>query len=295
VLCTGSGGGRRLIMEAATSSGLAGRFCLVTGANGGLGKATARELAKGGAVVVMACRDRARGYAARYELATETGNEALDLMIVDLSSQQSVRDMAAEFKRKHNRLDVLVNNAAIFKGSRTTSPDGLELMFATNHLGPFLLTTMLLDELKAAGGARIITLTAPSTVKPDFDDLQGERKFRATQSFGASKTCNLLFTYELARRLAGTGATANAFHPGLMRSGLMNEAPAPVRWMLYLASSPPERAARDLAYLASSPEVEGVTGSFFKGRNKIKSSDYSYDKAAQRRLWEESARLAHLQ
>ena len=281
-------------MRPAPSKHLSGRVCLVTGANAGLGRATSLELAKLGATVVLACRDQARGEAAQAEIEAATGNNDLELALVDLSSQQSVRDMAAGFKSKHDRLDVLINNAAVFKNKRTLTPDGLETMFATNHLGPFLLTNLLLDQLKAAGRARIINVTAPSTTRLNFDDLQGERDFNALSAFGASKMCNLLFTYELARRLAGTGLTSNAFHPGLMKSNLLNEAPGMVRWLSHLFSASPERAARNLVYVASSPNVAGASGRFFKGRKTISSNPYSRDPNNQRRLWEVSARLANL-
>lgn len=282
-------------MKAASSNGLSGRVCLVTGANRGLGKARALELAKRGATVVMACRDSARGEAARREVEAATGNANIDLMLGDLSTQQSVRDIATAFKSKHDHLDVLVNNAGIFKNKRTLTPDGLEMMFATNHLGPFLLTNLLLGELKAAPHARILNVTAPSTTKLDFDDLQGEKSFKALTAFGASKMGNLLFTYELARRLDGTGVTVNAFHPGLMKSNLLNEMPSFGRWMFYLISADPERAGQELAYLVSSPDVEGVSGKFFKGRKIISSSAYSNDPGIQRRLWDISANLCKIE
>jgi NAD(P)-dependent dehydrogenase (short-subunit alcohol dehydrogenase family) len=189
----------------------------------------------------------------------------------------------------------LINNAAVFKNKRTLTPDGLETMFATNHLGPFLLTNLLLDQLKAAGHARIINVTAPSTTRLNFDDLQGERNFNALTAFGASKMCNLLFTYELARRLAGTGVTTNAYHPGLMKSNLLNEAPGIVRWLSHLFATTPERASRGLVYVASSPEVAGANGKFFKGRKRISSNAYSNDPNNQRRLWEVSIQLANLE
>lgn len=273
---------------------IAGRVCLITGASGGLGKATALGLARLGAHVVMACRDQARGEADRAEIIAASGNSAVQLMPLDLASLQSVRDMAATFKAEHAKLDLLINNASVFKGKRTTTTDGLETMFATNHLGHFLLTNLLLDELKASPHARVINVTAPSTTRLDFDDLQGERKFSALSAFGASKTCNLLFTYELARRLAGTHVAVNALHPGLMKSNLMGEAPAPVRWVTRLFSTTPERASLSLLYLATSEEVAGATGKFFKGAKTINSSAYSRDEDVQRRLWDVSMELVGL-
>jgi len=216
----------------------------------------------------------------------------VELFPLDLSSQSSIREMAGAFADRYDRLDVLINNAGVFTAKRTVTGDGLELMFATNHLGPFLLTNLLLDHLKATDGARILTVTAPSTTKLDFDDLQSENGFQAWTAFGASKMGNLLFTYELARRLEGSGVTANAVHPGLMRSDLMREAPAPLRWLLHLLSAPPEKAAATPIYLASSPEVAGVSGKFFKNKRPVASAPYSHDRDAQRRLWEASAALA---
>ena len=248
-------------------------------------------MARLGAHVVMACRDVGRGEADRAEIESASGNSDVALMPLDLASQQSVRQMAASFKAEHARLDVLINNASVFKGKRTTTPDGLETMFATNHLGHFLFTNLLLDELKAGPQARVINVTAPSTSKLDFDDLQGEQKFSALSAFGASKMCNLLFTYELARRLAGTGVTVNALHPGLMKSNLMSEAPAPIRWLTRLFSTTPERGSVSLLHLATSAEVLGVTGKFFKGTKTIRSSAYSHDEAVQKHLWDVSMEL----
>ena len=270
---------------------MAGRICLITGASGGLGKATALGLARLGASVIMACRDEARGEVDRAEVETTSGNREVQLVVLDLASQQSIREVAARIKAERGRLDVLINNASVFKGKRSVTPEGLETMFGTNHLGHFLLTNLLLDELKASPQARVITITAPSTTRLNFDDLQGERKFNALSAFGASKMCNLLFTYELARRLAGTQVTSNALHPGLMKSNLMSEAPAPIRWLTRLFSSTPERASLSLLHLASSPKLASVSGQFFKGMKPSSSSAYSRDEQVQRRLWDVSAQL----
>jgi NAD(P)-dependent dehydrogenase (short-subunit alcohol dehydrogenase family) len=279
-------------MQTTHKQNMAGRVCLITGASGGLGKAAALGLARLGATVLMACRDKARGEADRAEIEAASRNSGVKLIALDLASLQSVREMAANFKAEYGQLDVLVNNASVFKGKRTTTPDGLETMFATNHLGHFLLTNLLLDQLKASPQARIINISAPTTTKLNFDDLQGEKKFSALSAFGASKMCNLLFTYELARRLAGTKVTSNALHPGLMKSNLMSEAPTPLRWLLRLISTTPERASVGLLYLASSPEVAGVTGKFFKGSKISSSAAYSRDEDMQKRLWDVSMELA---
>ena len=271
-----------------------GTVCLITGANAGLGAATARALAGAGSTIVMGCRDRGRGEAARAAIVAATGNPAVELLLVDLARPDSVREAVATFCRRYDRLDILINNAAVFTGQRVVTPDGLEVMFATNHLGHFLLTNLLLGRLRASAPARVITITAPSTTKLDFDDLQAERQFRALTAFGASKMCNLLFTFELARRLDGTGVTANAVHPGLVRSNIMKDAPAPVRWASWLFSAPPERAARAVVHAATAPELAGVTGQFLKGGKPIAADAFAQDRAVQRRLWEVSAEIVGL-
>jgi NAD(P)-dependent dehydrogenase (short-subunit alcohol dehydrogenase family) len=270
------------------------KVCLVTGSSSGLGKATALSLAQLHATVVLGCRDRQRGEAALAEIKAARAAATADLLLIDLSDLRSVREAVSDFGKRYERLDVLINNAAVFKQRRTLTPDGLETMFATNHVGPFLLTNLLLERLKAAPEARILTITAPSTTELDFDDLQGEKRFNAFQAFGASKACNLLFTYALARRLAGTNVTANAIHPGLMKSQLMREAPLPVRWITSQMSSRPERAAQTVAYYASAPEVQGMNGLFFKASKTIDSSPYTRDQAVQERLWQVSTALTGL-
>ncbi len=267
---------------------------MVTGGNGSLGRATAKGLAKMGATVVIVCRSRERGEEAKQEICETSGNRSVEVLVGDLSAQVSVRDMVKEFLSSHQHLHALVNNAAVFLNHRSLSADGLEAMFATNHLGPFLLTNLLVGVLKASAPSRVLTISAPSTTKLNFEDLQAEKHFGALGAFGASKACNLLFSYELARRLKGTGVTVNVIHPGLVRSNLMKEAPAPIRWISRLVSGSPEKAAETVVYYASSAEVEGVTGKFFKGRKTIEPTPYTRDLDVQRRLWEISSELAKL-
>ncbi len=269
-----------------------GKVCLITGANSGIGKATALGLAKMGARVVMVCRDPAKGEAAQAEIVAASGNPNVDLLIADLSSRRSVRVLAAGFRERRSQLHVLINNAAIQKAARTLTPDGLETMFAVNHLAPFLLTNLLSDTLQAGAPARVLNITAPSTVHLDFDDLQGERRFNSLTRFGASKMCNLLFTFELARRWAGRGVTVNAVHPGLAKSGLMREAPALMRWLIARMSAPPERAAGAITQLAAAPEYAGSSGRFYHNGQEIQADAYAYDQNVQRRLWEVSAQLS---
>src|SRR5260221_6154927 len=201
-----------------------------------------------------------------------------------------------EFENRYDHLDVLINNAAVFTRQRTITADGYETMFATNHLGPFLLTNLLLECLKAATSARILPVTAPSTTKITLEDLQAEHKFSAMRVFGATKACNLLFTYDLAHRLAGTTVTDNAFYPGIVKSPRMRDAPAPLRCLNPVFGQSPEPVAQSVLYYASSPEVQGMTGLLFnKSRQSINSSPYTKDRAVQQRLWEASLALAPLE
>jgi NAD(P)-dependent dehydrogenase (short-subunit alcohol dehydrogenase family) len=274
-----------------------GKACLVTGASSGVGRAAAAAMAALGATVIMVCRDEARGQAARTKVVSESGNESVDLMKADLSSLASVRALAVEFNGKYPRLDVLVNDAAIFVSKRILTADGLELMFVTNYLGAFLLTRLLIPRLEAARPARIINVSAPSSVMPDFDDLQGERRFGAIGAFGGSKSADLLFTYALARRLEGRGVTVNAYHPGLVRTNLVRGAPTAVRIItsilnVFLGVSP-RRASEGLVELASSPRFGSTTGALVHD-GKLMKSLFSGDVDSQDRLWQASCKLAGL-
>ena len=211
------------------------RVCLVTGATSGIGKATVQALAEIGATTILVAHDRARGEATVEEIRRTTGSDRVEILVADLSSQDSIRELAEVFRRDHDRLDVLVNCAGAFFRRRRVTVDGIEMTFALNHLAYFLLTNQLLDLLKRTGSARILNVTAPATTKIHFDDLQGERRYRPFTAFGASKVANLMFTFELARRLEGTGVTVNAVHPGRVRSSIMREAPAPFRMLTWLA------------------------------------------------------------
>jgi NAD(P)-dependent dehydrogenase (short-subunit alcohol dehydrogenase family) len=249
-----------------------------------------------GAAVVMVCRNQERGEAAQTEIVAESGSQTVELLLIDLSSQASIRAAAEKFMRGHDHLHVLINSAAVFLRERQLTEDGLEVTFATNHLGPFLLTNLLLGVLEGSTPSRVITVSAPSTSKIDFDDLQGEEKYSATSAFGASKAANLLFTYALARRLRERGVTANAYHPGIVRTNLMRQAPAPMRLfgsLLNLFGSTPERAAEGLLELASASQFEGVTGKLIH-KGKPISAPYIDDIATQERLWQVSAELTGL-
>jgi NAD(P)-dependent dehydrogenase (short-subunit alcohol dehydrogenase family) len=241
------------------------------------------------------CRDRAKGEAARAEVgAGATG--PVDLLACDLSSQASIREFAAEVGRAYDRLDVLVNNAGLIVPARDVTADGLERTFATNHLGYFLVTTLLLDLLRASAPARIVNVSSEAHrgARLDFDDLQSARSYSAWGAYGRSKLANLYFTYELAERLRGTGVTANALHPGVVASNFAQGEPGLLRTLARLARPfmiSEARGADTSVYLASSPEVEGATGRYFVKRRERRSSRASYDVEARRRLWEASERL----
>jgi NAD(P)-dependent dehydrogenase (short-subunit alcohol dehydrogenase family) len=267
---------------------------MITGATGALGKATALRLARQDGTVVLLSRERASGEAVADEVRRQRGSDRVELLVADLSVMDSVRSVAQDFLSRHDALDVLLNAAAVFTRERRVTSEGLEVMFATNVLGPFLLTNLLLAALRKGRTARILTVSAPSTSPIDFDDVMGEREFRPLHAFGATKTADMLFAYELARRLESTGVTSNVIHPGLMKSGLMREASAPLRVVFGMMSRRPDRAADAVVQLVSSSAYEGATGRFYKGTRVSESSPYSRDPRNQRRLWDVAAKLTNL-
>jgi NAD(P)-dependent dehydrogenase (short-subunit alcohol dehydrogenase family) len=273
-----------------TPTEMRGTICLVTGSTSGLGKATAFALARQHATVILGCRDLPRGEAVLAEIKAASPTATIDLLRLDLSGQHSVRSAVREFEQKYDHLDVLINNAAVFTRQRTLTADGYETMFATNHLGPFLLTNLLLERLQVVPHARILTVTPPSATRIAFEDLQAERSFRAVQTFSASKSANLYFTSELAHRLAGTTISANAFYPGLVKTALMREAPAPLRWLNSVLGHSPESVAEHLVYYAASPDVQGMTGMLFQTGRAARPC--TTDRATAQRLWEIRLRLA---
>ncbi len=275
------------------------KICLITGSTSGIGKVTALELAKLGATVVIVSRDRSRGEAARAELAANSGNQAIDLLVADLSSLAAIRQLAQDFKSRYDRLHILVNNAGAVNTRRTLTVDGFETTFAVNHLAYFLLTNLLLDVLKASAPARIVSVSSGAhtsgTIR--FDDLQGERRYSAFGAYGQSKLANILFTYELDRRLAGTGVTANCLHPGGVATGFGRNNGGLVRLIFRLIGPllrTPEQGAETVVYLASAPEIEGVSGKYFVDKREARSSAESQDQAIAGRLWEVSAELTKL-
>jgi len=269
---------------------------LVTGANSGIGKATALGLARLGGTVVMACRSATRGEAARQDVVRDSGNSKVYLEIVDLASEDSTRSFAEEFKKKYPRLDVLINNAGVYTPRREVTPDGLEMTFEVNYLSGFLLTHLLLDLLIKSAPSRIINVSssAHSGGTIHFDDLQGEQRYGGFGAYGQSKLAQVLFTRELAQRLEGTGVTVNACHPGVIRTNLgMGGTSAVVRFVRMFFKTP-EKGAETPIYLAVSPEVERVTGQYFANKHVREPSRAAQDPNVARRLFDVSKELAHL-
>jgi NAD(P)-dependent dehydrogenase (short-subunit alcohol dehydrogenase family) len=275
---------------------MAGKTCLVTGSTNGIGRVTALELAHMGANVVIAGRDPARCALTASDIREETGNPDVDFLVADLSSQEDIRRLAKEFKERHQRLDVLVNNAGAIHMSRRKSVDGIEMTFALNHLSHFLLTNLLLDVLSASAPARVVNVASSvhEKAKIDLFDIQAPRRYSGFRAYSRSKLCNLLFTYELARRLEGTGVTANALHPGLVATNILTNNGVLGRFiniLLGVRGISVEAGALTSVYAASSPDLEGVSGKYLDKKQIVRSSTRSFDEAQAADLWELSASL----
>jgi NAD(P)-dependent dehydrogenase (short-subunit alcohol dehydrogenase family) len=272
------------------------KICLITGATSGIGQATAMALAQKGATVIVAGRSEERCQHTVARIKSETGNRNIDYLLADLSVQKQVRGLADAFKTRYERLDVLVNNAAAIYFLRKVSTDNIEMNFAVNHLTYFLLTNLLLDTLKASAPARIVNVASNSHYGQhlDFDNLELKRGYNPMRAYGCSKLCNLYFTYELARRLQDTGVTVSAMHPGFVATNMAANNGWLVRLFLPLVhrnSLTPEQGARTAVYLASSPDVEGVTGKYFVREREVDSDPVSYDESTAKRLWQVSERM----
>ncbi|AIF82193.1 dehydrogenase of unknown specificity, short-chain alcohol dehydrogenase like [Candidatus Nitrososphaera evergladensis SR1] len=282
-----------------------GKICLVTGSTSGIGKEIAAGLAEMGAKVVLVGRSREKCETAIQDVIAMTADSRvssglLSYLVADLSSQQSVRQLAKDFADSHDRLHVLVNNAGVFMSKRELTVDGIEYTLAVNHLAPFLLTNLLLGRLKAGAPSRIITTSsvAHRGIKIDFDDLQMMNKgYSGIRAYGQSKLANILFTRELARRrLQGTGVTANCFHPGAVRTNLVRGSSYGLVWgaaSVFFTS--PQKGADTAIYLASSDEIKNVSGEYFVKRKQAKASDAAYDDDAAERLWRASEQLTGIQ
>ena len=267
-----------------------GRTVMVTGATDGLGLETARELARRGARVILHGRDARRAEAARREICASSGNDEVEVVLADFASLHQVRVLADEVRGLTDRLHVLVDNAGVYQERRHVTEDGLETTFQVNHLAPFLVTSLLLDLLLAGAPSRVVVVSSAvhQRAPVDLDDLQGERRYDGYSAYGLSKLGNLLFTYELAERLRGSGVTVNALHPGavatkLLRAGFRSS-----------GGLSPRDGAQTAVYLATSPEVEGVTGKYFVDRRIASSSPASYSRDLRAAFWERSELLAGL-
>lgn len=275
------------------------KICLITGGTSGIGWVTARELASMGAEVILAARNADRGRKSVDRIRRLNGDAKVEFLPLDLSSADDVRRFASEVQERFPRLDVLVNNAGTMLLWRRVNQAGLEMTFAVNHLGHFLLTHLLMELLRASESARVIVVSSGShwRARLNFDDLQNENGYNGMRVYGESKLANLLFTYELARRLEGESITANAMHPGFVRTNLGRDN----GWLLHklihlvmLAAGSTELGADTCVYLASSDEVEGVSGKYFKGRKAVRSSKASYNLEEARKLWEISEEILGL-
>jgi NAD(P)-dependent dehydrogenase (short-subunit alcohol dehydrogenase family) len=272
------------------------KIVLVTGASSGIGQATAAGLAALGAHVVMGSRTRERGERARDAIARTTPGASLDLLVADLTTIGAIRGLASEFQSRYPRLDVLINNAAILTGSRRVTEEGFEVQFFVNHLAYFLLTGHLIGTLVRSAPSRVVCVasTAHSRGVIDFDDLQLEHHYRGYPAYANTKLMNIVFTYELARRLDGTGVTANCLHPGIIHTNLLRNFSSVVNLAFHAVQrffQTPEDGAETPVYLASSPDVATVSGKYFRRCRELGTSAQSNDPDVQRRLWTESERL----
>jgi retinol dehydrogenase 14 len=281
------------------NGGMGGQTLLVTGGTSGIGKAAAVAMAAMGADVVVTGLDPERGGLAVEEIRAESTGGSVELILADLAVQAEVRRLAEEFRVRHDRLDVLVNNAGLVQSERTETPDGIETTLAVNHLAPFLLTNLLLDLLKKSAPSRIVTVSSEAQRwgTMDFEDLQSRRNYKGMPVYGMTKLANIMFTCELAERLKGTGVTSTCVHPGAVNTRFGTSDRGPMT-LLFRLSKPfmrtPEQGADTLIYLASSREVEGISGKYYSDRKWIEPQEIALDPAARRKLWEASEELTGL-
>ncbi len=278
------------------NSNIENRVCMVTGATAGIGKATAIGLADMGATVIVVGRNRTKAEAVASEISSTTGNARIETLVADFSSLEQVRLLAAEFKARFDRLDVLVNNAGLVTQARQESADGYELMFVVNYLAQFLLTNLLLEPLQAAAPARVVNVSSVGYKRGviDFEDLQSEQSFDHRRAYYQTRLAMVLFTLALARRLEGSGVTANVLHPGIVKTSLSHDYMAnPIfRFFEQLIAVSPETGAQTSIYLATSPEVDGVTGNYFEKGQSKPVNEMARSQGLQERLWEVSETLA---
>ncbi len=274
---------------------MSGKMCMITGGNSGIGKATAQGLAAHGAKVIIVCRNKTLGEETVQEIKEKTKNPSIDLLIADLSSQESIRALVKEFKSKYDRLDVLINNAGVLLLKRETTVDRIETTLATNYLAPFLLTNLLLDVLKKSAPSRIINVTSVvhKVAAIDFEDLQGEKNYKGLKAYSQSKLALVLFTHELSRMLKNSSVTVNCLHPGIVKTNITRHFPFFMRIFVKLFKTA-KRGAKTSIYLAFSPHVEGVTGKYFSKKKEKKPSKESNNEEDAKKLWDLSLELTKL-
>jgi len=264
------------------------RICLITGATSGIGKATATELARKGFHVVVTYRNSSKGEQTINEIKQITGSELVEGMEVDLESFDSIRKMAADFKNKYPKIDVLINNAGIWETKRFESKDGIEKTIAVNHLAPFLLTNLLLDWVKKGNNPRIVNVSSEAHryANIDFEDIECKKKFGSMKAYGQSKLANILFTKKLAKMLEGTGITVNCLHPGVVNTNLFDKFPSFMKSMMSGLLLTPEKGARTSIFLATSDEFKSISGQYFAKMKMKKSNDTSNNSDAAEKLWD---------
>src|SRR6267143_6388 len=275
------------------------KVVMITGANSGIGKAASVALAKMGATVVMVTRNRERGEAAKAEIIKDSQNNSVDLLLADLSSLESVQQLATEFRKKYSKLHVLVNNAGLFNRKRHVTTDGYENTLATNYLAPFLLTNLQLGLLKDSAPSRIINVSSVGHYNGhiNFDDLNLEKEYSGWKAYGQSKLALVLFTHELAKKLQGSGVTVNAVHPGTVATNIWTRPFGPAGFITALPKlfmTSPEKGAETIVNLASAPDAQNLSGEYLEKLKAKKSSEESYDEEIAKRLWNVSAKLTGL-
>ncbi len=272
-----------------------GKTCLITGANSGIGKATAIGLAKLGAHLVFVCRNQERAEKSIQDVKDKTGIESIDLMIADLSSQKEIHRLVEDFKKKYAKLHVLINDAGVNLSKRTLTEDGIETTFAVNYLAHFMLNHLLLDLLQKGAPSRIVTVVSSVQAKSiNFEDLNGDKHYGQLKAYSQSKTAAIIFTYAFAKKIEGTGVTVNCLHPGYVKTRMIRNFRKFVKYFYHLIGLfmlSPRKGAKTSIYLASSPEVEGINGKYFKKRKEAESVPVSYDEEVSKQLWDVSMKL----
>ncbi len=266
------------------------KTAIITGATSGIGRVTALAIAKEGIQLVLPVRNIEKGESLKDEIKRETGNRNVDVMPCDLASMSSIRQFAAEFEKKYSTLHLLINNAGLWEAKRKESDDGIEMNFAVNHLAPFLMTTLLLDTIKRSAPSRIISVASAAHKygKMRFNDLEGKKSWGSMQSYAQSKLANILFTRRLARELEGSGVTANCLHPGVVNTQLFSKMPGFMQKIFGLFMISPEKGAQTSIYLATSPEVEIISGEYFDKKKIAKTTAHARDMQVADMLWEAS-------